>query len=301
MKIMRNLNFLTRADHLHRDTRLGYVHLTVSDLKRSVNFYQRALGFQVHKQKPGKAYLGAGREDLLVLTEVPGAVFVPGCTGLYHFAILTPSRLALAKSLHNLIETETPIQGGADHLVSEALYLSDPDGNGIEIYRDRPRSEWAYEDGVLKMGTEPLDYRGILAEINGGASIAMKLEPETMLGHVHLHVTDLPSATAFYEKVLGFDVVLSYMGTASFLSAGGYHHHIGLNIWNGIGAPPPPANSVGLRYFTVQLPSNDDLANLVDHLEDAGENLELREEGMFMRDPSQNGIMFVVRRGSSHE
>lgn len=273
---------------------LGYAHLTVSDLERSVSFYQHALDFKVHQQEYGRAYRGAGREDLLALTELRSAVYVPGRTGLYHFAILTSSRQALARSLRNLIKTDTPIQGGADHLVSEAIYLSDPDRNGIEIYRARTRSDWEYEDGVLKMGTQPLDYKGLLAELNGAASDGVNLESETRLGHVHLHVADLSVSTTFYEKVLGFDFVLSYMGTASFLSAGGYHHHIGLNIWNGVGAPPPPANSVGLRYFTVELPSEDDLAKLVIRLRSAGVNLEECKEGIFVRDPSYNGIMFVV-------
>jgi len=284
---------LSRKAHLHADTRLGYVHLTVSDLESSVAFYHRALGFQVHRQEDSKAYLGAGQDDLLLLTENAAAVYVPRRTGLYHFAILTPSRLVLAKVLQNLIETETPLQGGADHLVSEALYLSDPDGNGIEIYRDRPRSDWEYENGILKMGTEPLDYQGILAELGDDDGSWTGLEVETRLGHMHLHVADLEHATNFYEKVLGFDFLLTYMGTASFLSAGGYHHHIGLNTWNGVEAPPPPPDAVGLRYFTVQLANGDEREQLVNLLEKAEVNFEELKEGFFVRDPSQNGILFV--------
>ena len=206
---------------IHPDTRLGHVHLTVSDLERSLTFYQGVLGFQLHRGEGDTASLGAGRDDLLVLTERPGAIRVPHRSGLYHYAILVPSRLALAGSLKNLIETDVRQVGGADHLVSEALYLEDPDGNGIEIYRDCPRSQWQYDSGILRMATDPLDYTGILDELNGSPARWTGLHPDTVLGHMHLHVSDLADATDFYEQVLGFDLVTSMGGTASFLSAGG--------------------------------------------------------------------------------
>jgi catechol 2,3-dioxygenase len=280
---------------VHPDTTLGYVHLTVSELARSIDFYERSLGFLVHDQSLGTASLGADGDPLLKLTELPGARLVPRRTGLYHFAILTPSRQALAKSLRNLIDTETSIQGGADHLVSEAIYLSDPDSNGIEIYRDRPRVDWEFENGQVKMGTEHLDYQSILAEVNGDPAPWSGLEPGTRLGHMHLHVSDLAEATAFYDEVIGFDFLLTYMGTASFLSAGGYHHHIGVNTWNGVGAPAPPEGSVGLRYFTIQQPGEDEKERLVERLEMARVPYEAREDGIFTRDPSQNGMLFVVK------
>ncbi len=280
---------------IHPDTRLGYVHLTVSDLVRSLEFYQRSLGFQIHRREGDTAYLGVGGDDLLVLTERPGAIRVPRRTGLYHFAILTPSRLALAQSLRNLIETETKLVGGAYHLVSEALYLSDPDGNGIELYRDLPRSAWEYENGMLKMATEPFDFQGVLGELENDPSPWAGLHPDTVLGHIHLHVAHLPEAVAFYEQALGFDLVAVIQGSAAFLSAGGYHHHVGVNIWNGVGVPPPPPNAVGLRYFTVQLPSEEEQAELVARLENANVAFEKREEGLTVKDPSQNGIVFTVK------
>jgi catechol 2,3-dioxygenase len=252
------------------------------------------LGFQIHRQERGTTYLGAGNEDLLALTEIPGAVRIRGRSGLYHYAILTPSRQALARSLRNIIDTETALQGGADHLVSEALYLSDPDGNGIEIYRDRPPSEWEYENGALKMGTEPLDYQGILNEESGDQREWIGLDSQARLGHMHLHVANLAEATEFYENVIGFDFLLSYLGSASFLSAGGYHHHIGLNTWNGIGAPPPPADTVGLRYFTVKLVEEDERERLIQRLHHANVPFEFHVEGLLVRDPSQNGILFVI-------
>jgi len=279
---------------LHPKTMLGYVHLTIADLERSISIYQLSLGFQVHHQNGDTAFLGSGSEVLVALTEVSGASQVPRRTGLYHFAILTPSRGALGRSLKNLVETETPLQGGADHLVSEALYLSDPDGNGIEIYRDRPRSAWQYEDGKLKMGTDPLDYQGVLAVTDGDNGEWRGLEPTTRLGHMHLHVAELREASNFYEKVLGFDFLIDYMGSAAFLSAGGYHHHIGLNIWNGNGVSPPPPDSVGLRYFTVQLVDEDEQGRLIERLTNHQIIFENSSQGLFLRDPSQNGILFVV-------
>ena len=143
------------------------------------------------------------------------------------------------------------------------------------------------------MGTEPLDYQGILGELEYEDDSWTGLEAETRLGHMHLHVADLDEATVFYDKVLGFDFLLTYMGTASFLSAGGYHHHIGLNTWNGVGAPPPPPDAVGLRYFTVQLAGDDERHQMIDRFDKAGVNFETREEGLFVRDPSQNGILLV--------
>jgi catechol 2,3-dioxygenase len=280
---------------IHPDTRLGYVHLTVSDLGRSLVFYQDSLGFELHRREGDTATLGAGRDDLLALTERPGAVRVPHRSGLYHFAILVPSRLALARSLRRLIETETNLAGGADHLVSEALYLSDPDGNGIEIYRDLPRSTWEFEKDALRMGTEALDYQGILAELENDPSPWTGLRPETTLGHIHLHVAHLPEAQDFYENVLGLDTMAVIPGSAAFLSAGGYHHHVGINTWNGVGAPPPPPDAVGLRYFTLQLPDEGEQARLADRLETAGVPFETREDGFLVRDPSQNALVFTAK------
>jgi catechol 2,3-dioxygenase len=279
--------------HLHPATRLGAVHLTVSNLDRSLDFYQGVLGLQVQERAGDTAYLGAGRGAFVVLTEVAGARHVPNRSGLYHFAILTPSRLALARSLRRMIEAGISI-GGGDHLVSEAIYLSDPDGNGIEVYRDRPRSTWAYEHGQIKMDTLPLDYRGILAELDGDQSTWDGLAPETVLGHMHLHVADLAAADKFYREVVGFDLMVNYGGSALFFSAGGYHHHLGVNTWAGVGAPPPPPNSVGLRYFEVQLANGEERANLLDRLQAGGAAHEERGRDLFVYDPSRNGLLFIT-------
>lgn len=278
---------------IHPETRLGFVHLTVRDLKQSLAFYQNVLGFKVHRQEDDTARLGAGGADLLVLTENPSARYVRGTTGLYHFATLVPSRVELAQVLKSLIETETPVQGFADHLVSEAIYLADPDGNGIEIYRDRPRQEWYDARGQFRMGTEPLNLRSLLGELKGHEDKWTGLNPRTVLGHMHLQSANVRPDEAFYHDVLGFDVMVNW-GSASFLSAGGYHHHIGMNTWNSAGAPPPPPDAVGLRYFTVQLPNRDELSRVVDRVRDAGVPVEETEAGLLVRDPSHNALVLTT-------
>jgi catechol 2,3-dioxygenase len=193
-----------------------------------------------------------------------------------------------------LLETGSRVDGASDHLVSEAIYLPDPDGNGIEIYRDRPRSAWEYQNGVLKMDTAPFDYYGVLAELENDPSPWAGLHPDTVLGHMHLHVADLPQAVAFYEKALGFDLVLVFQGAAAFLSAGGYHHHLAVNTWNGVGAPPPPPDAVGLRYFVIQLPSRGEQARLLARLKEAAVPYEERQDDLIVRDPSHNSLVFTV-------
>ena len=276
------------------DMRLGQVHINVSNMERSLVFYQTALGFRRHSADGNQAILGVGGKDLLVLNEQPGAVKYSNRSGLYHFAILVPSRKELAFSLSNIIATGLKMSGGADHLVSEALYLDDPDGNGIEIYRDRPRPEWPTKDGQLIMATEPLDYQGILAELDDGDASWTGLHSATTLGHMHLHVGHLEEATAFYQDVVGLDLMLAWGGMASFLSVGGYHHHLGLNVWNGVGAPPPPDRSIGLRYFTFQLPNTEEMNKLAHRLEGASIPIEEHELGILVHDPSRNGIVFTV-------
>ncbi len=277
---------------IHPETRIGAVHLTIPNLEKSLAFYQQNLGFKLHRRENSIAYLGAGGEDLLVLHENPQArPLRRGQTGLYHFAVLTPSRLALAKSLQHLADTQTPVQGFADHNVSEAIYLPDNNGNGIEIYRDRPRSEWEFIDGTLKMGTEPLDLESILAELDTQDNAWAGLLPETVIGHIHLHVARLPETQAFYGGVLGFDLMVNYGHSALFMSAGGYHHHLGLNVWAGIGAPPPPTDSVGLKWYEVMLPDRAALESVLDRVKAAGLPIEEIFNGFLVLDPSQNGVL----------
>ena len=194
-----------------------------------------------------------GDEPLVVLHGDPAAPPRPArSTGLFHMAFLLPERLDLAHALLRLAERGWPLTGASDHLVSEALYLSDPDGIGIEIYRDRPREEWSVEDGQVRMATLPLDLDDVARAAQGPAP---PRAPEgTRMGHVHLNVADLGTAEAFYAGELGFDVTARNYPGALFLAAGGYHHHIGANTWRGEGAPPPPPGAVGLRRFTIVAP-----------------------------------------------
>lgn len=279
---------------LHPLTRLGSVHLIVSNLERGLEFYQSILGLQVHRREADTAALGAGENDLVVLTEISGAVRQPRTTGLYHFALVVPNRLDLAQVLRNLLEKGAHLDGASDHLVSEALYLSDPDGNGIEIYRDRPRQHWQFAGDQIRMTVDPLDWEGVLAELERADVQWSGMAVGTRLGHMHLHVADLQAAVSFYTRVIGFDLMLSYGSSAAFLSAGGYHHHLGVNTWNGVGALPPPPGSVGLRYFTVVLPEADELNRLIDRLEGASISYETSGAGVFVEDPSQNRLFFTV-------
>jgi catechol 2,3-dioxygenase len=217
-------------------------------------------------------------------------------TGLYHFAILTPTRLALARSLRRLAEAQWPLSGASDHLVSEALYLDDPDGNGIEVYRDRPRDEWPRVGGKIRMATDPLDFDGVIAELERDDQPWDGLQPETTIGHVHLHVADLRAAEAFYHGVLGFDIITNYGGSALFVSAGGYHHHLGLNTWAGVGAPPAPPDAAGLRRFAIALPDADALETVAARVRAAGIAAEQTEAGLTLRDPSQNGVLLTTRQ-----
>src|SRR4029453_12298387 len=201
---------------------------------------------------PGRLGPRDGRV-LLELHERKDAVAKPRrSSGLFHFAILVPSRAALGRSLRRLAEKQWPMSGAADHLVSEALYLDDPDGLGIEIYRDRPRDSWrVLSNGQIAMATDPLDLQSVHDE-PGAETPWRGLEPATVMGHVHLHVPHLDTAEAFYCGRIAFDPMVGGYPGALFVAAGGYHHHMGLNTWVGVGAPPPPDNAVGLRSFTIE-------------------------------------------------
>jgi catechol 2,3-dioxygenase len=268
---------------------IGEVHLTISDLDRSLRFYRTHLGFTVHQRGDGKARLGAGGPDLLVLSQSETAPRVRGATGLYHFAILVPSRADLARALRRLVDTDTVMQGAADHGVSEALYLADPDGNGIEVYRDRPRAQWPHAGGALAMDADPLDLDALLAESSSGDNAG--LADGTTVGHVHLHVSRLPDAQHFYVNVLGFALMQRYGPSALFVSAGGYHHHIGLNTWAGVGAPPPPPGAIGLRHFVVRLPDAGAVSAVVDRLRAASVRFETTSDGVRVDDPAGNAIV----------
>lgn len=282
---------------IHPQTVPGEVALTVSDLGRMLTFYQQILGLRVIEQTEETAGLGAGSQVFVRLFADPGAQPPPArSTGLYHMAVLFPSRRTLAQALQRLALMGWPIQGASDHGVSEAIYLADPEGNGIELYRDRPRDEWPVAQGQLQMVTEPLDFDGLVAELNGQGSLRdpqnLSPAPEgTRMGHVHLRVSSLPESEEFYTRALGFDLVQRYGRQAGFVSAGGYHHHIGFNTWSSAGASPPPPASTGLRYYSLVLPDREALDALKAHLQ--GRNIHFNEgdERFFLTDPAGNRIL----------
>jgi catechol 2,3-dioxygenase len=279
------------------ETQMGLVSVGVADLNTSLRYYTQALGFVVLEQQENHATLGVPGTPLLFLTEEPGAKPFPhdqyGYTGLYHFAILVPSRADLGRWLGHWITSGLPFPGQGDHLVSEAFYITDPDGNGIEVYRDRPRSEWPYINGQLQMAADPIDIRGVLDAAEQEGKPWSGLAAGTRLGHMHLQVGDIAQAEAFYHGVLGFDVVVR-MPTALFISAGGYHHHIGMNIWHSRNAPPAPAGVAGLRAYTIEMPSEEARAAVLERVRAAG--LSARETGevAIFEDPWHNTIVLTI-------
>jgi catechol 2,3-dioxygenase len=278
------------------DTSLGAVSLTVSDLARSHAFYETALGLSVREADDGALAFGVpGGADLVRLYGDPSApVLDRRATGLYHQAILFPTRLDLAHALVRLAEAQWSLDGVADHLVSEALYLSDPDGNGIELYRDRPRDEWRYDGGQLQMATLPLDLRRLADELSAAEGPQPTVPAGTVMGHVHLQVAGIPDAEAFYHGVLGFDVTTRGYPGALFVSAGGYHHHLGLNTWHSAGSGPAAPGSVGLRSYEVVLPDRAELDRVLGRVRDAGLQAEARgEDSAAVRDPSDNLVVLL--------
>ncbi|MBX2997306.1 MAG: VOC family protein [Caldilineaceae bacterium] len=274
------------------ETRMGAVTLTVADLTRSLRFYQDQIGLTLVSQEVSTARLGAGDNPLLCLQQLPGARAFPRATGLFHFALRVPSRLELARTLNHLLEAETPIDGASDHNVSEALYLHDPDGHGIEIYRDRPRKEWYDTAGRFVLNTTPFDVDGVMAELEGNEQPWQGIHPETDMGHVHLRVADLTGARHFYVDILGFEIMLA-MDSALFISAGGYHHHLGMNTWAGVGVPAPPDNTARLITYEIHLPDADALSATLERLRNAGVEPIQTGDGWLIHDPSQNGILLV--------
>ncbi|OMF32197.1 glyoxalase [Paenibacillus sp. FSL H8-0548] len=284
---------------LDQNITLGEVKLKVSQLDRSISFYTEVVGLKVlqHDAASGTAsFTVDGQDTLLVLEEVPNAVIPQkrANAGLYHFAILLPDRRALSLSLRHLMQSGIHI-GQGDHLVSEALYISDPDNNGIEIYADRPREQWRRDaGGNYVMATDPLAWESLLAESEGLEWSGLPLG--TIIGHVHLHVGDLRLSRAFYEGKLGFDVVGDYAQmSAVFVSAGGYHHHIGMNIWAGTGVVVPPANTVGLSYFTIVFPSAATRETLLDHLRSTGVDVSNNGSAYVVHDPAGIAIHLAVK------
>jgi catechol 2,3-dioxygenase len=266
-------------------TAMGAVHLTVADLGRSLEYYRTAIGLDALEEGDGRASLGAGGRELLVLHEEPGARPAVGYTGLFHVALLLPERADLARWLAHAARDRVPLSGLSDHFVSEALYLSDPDGHGIEIYADRPRDVWEGQVD-MRMTTEHLDVQSLLAELDDPETEPFDgLPAGTAMGHVHLRVSSIPETIAFYRDRLGFALMAEYGSQAAFLAAGGYHHHLGGNTWQSAGAPPPPAGTAALRQVTIVVPDEAERDRVLGRV-DAEDSTAV--------DPSGNRLVFEV-------
>ena len=275
---------------IHEKTHIGLVSLKVADFGRSLPFYTCNIGLKLLQQDGDTAVLGTTQRPLLELIQQPNATPPGGTTGLYHFALLVPNRLELSRTFKNLVETRTRFQGFSDHSVSEAIYLGDPDGNGIEIYRDRKRNEWPMVNGRLNMGTLPLDLDDLASELTPQNANWTGIHPGTVMGHIHLHVRDLDEAENFYVNILGFERIMRYGPSAGFVAAGGYHHHIGLNTWAGVGVSAPPPEMAGLRYYHILLPNQAALDAVAKRLDANKITYTNQPEELIVRDPSQNEI-----------
>jgi catechol 2,3-dioxygenase len=275
-------------------TRIGAVALSVGDLARSLDYYQQTIGLRVLERARGVATLGVAGAPLLHLREIPGARLVPRATGLYHFALCVPARRDLARLIRHFADTRTQIAGASDHLFNESVYMSDPDGHGVEISCDRPRASWLDARGHLRGDTMPLDLGTILGELGPGEAVWEGLPADTVMGHIHLRVDQLAAAERFYIGVLGFERTLT-LPSACFVSAGRYHHHIAVNTWAGAGVPAPPEGAARLLSYEVRLPGPAALDAVVERVRAAGIALAQDEQGWSVRDPSHN---LVLLRGA---
>jgi len=294
---------------IHPATLIGHVSLTVANLENQIAFYQQVLGFQLHWREGNKAGLGAGGADLLRLTEEANVRKYQRVTGLYHFAVLFPNRRELARAIARLFALKYP-NYPTDHIMTKSTYLDDAEGNGIELYAESPEDgTWSMAngtfearraDGTISNGREPLDVDALFGHLKEDDRLDTPVPIETRVGHMHLHIRNVDEAVDFYHGLIGFDVmgVAKPFGVA-FVSAGGYHHHIGLNTWQGEGAPPPPADAVGLRYFTVELPNQQALDEVIARIDKAGIPSNQTADGLLVHDPSQNGVILTLRPASN--
>ena len=277
------------------DVYIENVHLRVSDLDSSTAFYRDQLGFVESSSDRGKIGFASSKESLpvLFLSEDKDARRFPSVPGLYHVAYLYPHRKELARAFRRLHENHWPFQGFADHGVSEALYLADPDGNGVELYADRPRDQWAYENGILQMTTERLDLQELLKELDGEP--AGQLHDSGMkIGHIHLQVSDIGKAEKFYHKLVGFDVTQRDYPGALFVSAGGYHHHLGFNMWNSRGATKPADKILGLEKFQINIGSQKEFEELRKRLDETGNVVESKTNSFMSKDFDSIQVEFSV-------
>jgi catechol 2,3-dioxygenase len=269
---------------------MGAVELSVADLDRTLDYWQRVVGLRVLDRHNGNASLGTDTE-LVRFVEEPGSRPADGHTGLYHVALLVPDRPSLARWLAHAARNQVHLEGLSDHDVSEAIYLRDPDRHGIEIYADRPRELWEGHVGE-RLTTLPLDVENLLAEVADPATEPFGGLPDgTAMGHVHLRVADVDSTVSFYRDVLGMGLMARLGAAAAFLSAGGYHHHIGGNTWESRGAEPAGPGFATLRLATIVLPDAAERDRVAARVADSGQEPEARPDGVLVHDPSGNLLL----------
>jgi len=274
-------------------TTMGPVYLTVADLDRTIDYWTGTVGLDVLERTASEALLGSGGRLLVAFRQVPGAKPAPRSTGLFHVALLVPEREDLARWLAHALRDRVQLAGASDHFVSEAIYLRDPDFHGIEIYADRPRELW--EGRVANMGTDPLDADGLLGVLDDPTTAEWQALPSgTIVGHTHLQVASIADTLAFYRDLLEFEEMATLGSQATFLSAGGYHHHLGGNTWNSLGAGPAPAGSAALERATIVLPDAGERDRLVARVADAGQEPEQRGDDVIVRDPAGNALVLAA-------
>lgn len=277
---------------IHKDTHIGNVTLKVRDLEKLIQFYTETIGLKILTRSDSAAQLTAdGIQPLLTLESNPKLEQRPvRSAGLYHLALLVPTRKDLANVLQHFIQTDARLAGASNHKFSEAIYLQDPENNGIEVYRDVDRKDWVRDEkGKLPAVSEPLDVQGLLDEADNNKWDG--LPEKTVMGHVHLNVTNIPEAEEFYMNVLGFEEQTRMAHHALFISAGGYHHHIALNIWNGPNAIPSPIDATGLLHYEIVVPSAEVLDDLINSLEQHNISFIAESNRIFVKDPAGNGIV----------
>ncbi|MGV2876067.1 VOC family protein [Macrococcus capreoli] len=273
------------------DTHVGAVHLNVNFMDNSIKFYTEILGLHLLETTDEYTVIGTERRPLIYL--YPTTKPRVQTAGLFHFALLVPSREALGNIFLHLIKTEYPLAGASDHDVSEAIYLQDPEGNGIEIYRDLPSESWQFEEnGNIVMGTKEMDYQGVIAANHDAPFKGM--HPDTIMGHMHLSVIQLQETIAFYEDFFGMDTMTTYGPSAAFLSAGGYHHHLGLNTWNRLDKRPE-LDAPGLRRFDIHMPNEEDVAHFTKLMTEKGLTMHKDGNSEYVMDPNGIGVRLMIR------
>jgi catechol 2,3-dioxygenase len=272
-------------------TVIGWLTLAVRDLEHMSQFYRNVIGLNELTRRDRQIDLGVNGDVLVKLQSIPDGKRHPHSPGLFHMAIRLPGRRELAQWFNHLLQAQYPLDGAGDHLVSEALYLTDPEGNGIEMYYDRPPERWESDENGIKMDTLAVDLKSLQADAPDQPF--NQLPAGTTLGHIHLQVNNVEKAVEFYRDVMGFQLMAQWPG-AGFLSAGGYHHHIGVNMWNSKNASPPPPDSLGLVNYSVQLAGRKPLNLLLEQLDKMQQPVEQNDGKYYVQDPSRNKIVLTI-------